>query len=343
MLIYAGIDEAGYGPFFGPLTVGCCILRIPRYPLDLGLTGSVPAAPPPLPDLWRRLSKTVARTLSEARGRVVVNDSKKLHTKASGVRHLERSCLAFAAVGGFQPRDLGQWLEQLGETCHLGEGILPWYAPGPDRPWEAMPTCVDPGELAVARGMLGTACQRIGIEVAHLGVAVVLEDRFNRMCQATRSKASVSFTFVAGHLQRIWEQFGPDHPQVVVDRQSGRSHYRALLALNFADAEVNVLCESADVSAYHLHQAAGHGPARSMTVTFQTQAETAHMPVALASMLAKYNRELLMHRFQSWFTQRWPEVAPTAGYGSDAKRFEREITPLLGSAGLSLRDLRRVL
>ncbi len=59
------------------------------------------------------------------------------------------------------------------------------------------------------------------------------------------------------------------------------------------------------------------------------------MPVALASMISKYTRELLMARFQSWFLGHTPRTfRPTAGYASDGKRFLTEISPLLPALGI---------
>lgn len=46
-----------------------------------------------------------------------------------------------------------------------------------------------------------------------------------------------------------------------------------------------------------------------------------HLPVALASMIAKYVRELAMHRFNRYWSKRMPELKPTAGYTLDARRW----------------------
>ena len=66
-----------------------------------------------------------------------------------------------------------------------------------------------------------------------------------------------------------------------------------------------------------------------------------HMPVSLASMISKYSRELMMARFQSWFTRHAPHIKPTAGYASDAKRFWQEIQPMLEQLGIHPEQLRR--
>ena len=75
MYIYAGIDEAGYGPMFGPLLVGRAVFCVPNLEPDA-----------PLPHLWQRLSRVVCRNLSGRKGRIAVNDSKKLTSPFSDQR-----------------------------------------------------------------------------------------------------------------------------------------------------------------------------------------------------------------------------------------------------------------
>jgi hypothetical protein len=284
------------------------------------------------------MSDAVCRQRGRRLGRIAVNDSKKLHTPGGGLRHLETGVLTFAALAGQRPADVGQWLDALGETTHQDLSALPWYAPTADRPWGALPHSCDVGELAVARGMLTACAGRCGVTLADFGAAVVFEDRFNRMVRATRSKAAVSFTFVAGHLRQVFDRFGREGLTVVVDHQSGRTHYRELLAQTFPEAHLRVLDESPTCSRYHVDAR----PAGAMTVSFLVEAEAQHMPVALASMIAKYTRELLMARFQAWFTGRAPQVKPTAGYALDAQRFWREVEPLLPALAVDPALLRRM-
>ena len=319
---------------FGPLLVSRVVIGIPNLQPDSD--GSCP------PNLWQRLSKAVCRTVIHARGRIVVNDSKKLHTRASGLKHLERGILSFAALADHRPTTVDEWLDCLGENCHHRIApSMPWYRPSLDYPWSPIPCAMTRGEVAVARSLLATTAARIGIKMLDMNAAVVLEDRFNQMVFSTRSKATTTFTFVAKHLQAIWDDHGHHNPTVIVDRQSGRMRYRELLGMVFPDSVLKIVDETPQSSVYTL-SSVGKEPLRRMKIRFEVDGDARHMPVALASMVSKYTRELMMTRFKNWFSHKVPHIKPTAGYGRDAKRFWQEIQPVLPQLQIQPSYLRRI-
>ena len=69
-------------------------------------------------------------------------------------------------------------------------------------------------------------------------------------------------------------------------------------------------------------------------VTFASKCDEKHLPTALASMVAKYTRELYMLRLNRYFGEEIAELKPTAGYVQDGRRFLQEIGPLLAQKGI---------
>jgi ribonuclease HII len=102
---------------------------------------------------------------------------------------------------------------------------------------------------------------------------------------------------------------------VVCDKHGGRNRYDGLIADHFDDQFVFRLEESRDRSRYRMGD---------MEFCFRTRAEEL-MPVALASMVAKYLRETFMTQFNRWWAEQVPGLKPTQGYPVDAKRFREDI------------------
>ena len=334
MQVYAGIDEAGYGPLLGPLVVCRSVLAF---------GGEQKVLWDKQPDVWQVLEKAVCKKLVGRKGRVTVGDSKRLITKAAGIKHLETGVLCFARLlqnwaelNG--EANLGTLLDMMGEKSHRSMAGLHWYQEQQTNQWDALPTASTDGEIAIAAGMLRREMQHQQVTLLDLAPALVLEDRFNQMASATRNKASTSFTFVAGHLHAIWKQWGAHHPVVTVDRQGGRTRYLRVLSVNFPAAAIRILDESAERSAYQLTQGQ-----RQMSVTFETKGEEKHFPIALASMLCKYLRELFMMRMNRFFAEHVEGLKPTAGYTQDGRRWLDDVRPHLERIGICEEELIRVL
>ncbi|MEM7577734.1 MAG: hypothetical protein AAF328_09685 [Planctomycetota bacterium] len=341
MRVFAGIDEAGYGPKFGPLTAGRCVLAVE----DGG--GGNDAL-----DFWALLREAVCRKPRDPDQRIAVADSKKLTVSGkhghAAVPHLERAVLTFGGLHEESfavPADVGSLLEGLGSRHHLRDDLPTWYVPEAHVPWDVLPVATptiakrnghSAESLSLDAGLLRRAARQAGVSAAMsekcLGVAVLCEDAYNAKLARSASKADVSFTLIAHHLRHVWQRYGQVHPYVVIDRQGGRTRYSATLARALPGASVSIVEEHADASAYELRdQVAG----RSMSVRFMPKADDLHLSVALASMTAKYVREIYMARFQRWFTRRLPEIKSTAGYGTDANRFAAEVRPHLASLGIA--------
>jgi hypothetical protein len=120
--------------------------------------------------------------------------------------------------------------------------------------------------------------------------------------------------------------------EAIVDRQGGRSRYGALLFQAIRPRGLCIEQQSKDLSAYHLTRAqaerrGGDGNGAPFKVTFATESESRSLPVALASMLSKYLREIHMLLFNRFWEECQPGLKPTAGYAVDASRFLEEIAP----------------
>lgn len=311
MFVYAGIDEAGYGPLLGPLVVARTVFV---------LDGHEPTLEPP--SLWKLLSAAVCTKPSDKKRRLAVNDSKKLYSPGSSLIKLERGLLPFLSALGISPKNLDELLEKIASDPSSSQISNRMYHDLDGSP--QIPLFSSSSETAPLFRKLRRAMLHKSIRLADINTAVVFEDRFNQMVQASGSKAECAWNFVVGHLQAIWTRFGEHHPLVAVDRQGGRKNYGHLLRSAFPAAEVSVLLQNRAQSSYRIVQGS-----RKMVILVEVDGDERHLPAALASMAAKYLRELLMTRFQAFWLARAPEVKPTAGYFEDGLRFLRQIEPLL--------------
>jgi hypothetical protein len=314
MLVYAGIDEAGYGPMLGPLCVGCSVFVI---------EDATPQEGPP--DLWRLLGAAVCRQRRDRRHRIAIDDSKKLKsangTKAHPLRHLERGVLCFNAQRHPIPETDAVLLEQLGTQL----GTQPWYGSTTN-----LPLAYQPDELRIAASRLGRALLNAGVRLEDLRCELIDADTFNQQVEQMGRKSNVNFCGAVRLLDEIWRRFPQANAHVVVDRHGGRTHYLHELQPVFPDATIRILQETDAASRYTLER-----DQSQLTVSFLRQAERAHLPVALASMVAKYLRELGMLRLNRFFISQMPELKPTAGYVEDARRYLAQINPVIEQLGLA--------
>jgi ribonuclease HII len=116
--------------------------------------------------------------------------------------------------------------------------------------------------------------------------------------------------------------------EIVCDKHGGRNRYAALLMAELTPLTLIPERESAVSSSYRLTL-----PDRSVRIRFVPKADGEDRPAALASMAAKYLRELFMEALNAYFCARVEDLRPTAGYYGDGKRFLAEIQPVLDEIG----------
>ncbi|NNM87716.1 MAG: hypothetical protein HKL95_04270, partial [Phycisphaerae bacterium] len=170
-----------------------------------------------------------------------------------------------------------------------------------------------------------------------LRTRVITEQEFNRLIGITNNKASVLIGATFAHLAHLYHEFAAESLLVIIDKQGGRDHYLDLLFESFPEARIKVLGESKLYSGYVLTNAA-----KQATIYFAPKAESACLATALASMVCKYLREVLMNDLNHWFQLRIPSLAATAGYYQDGQRWLRDVREHLPRIGVAPAQLLRI-
>ncbi len=302
MTVVIGTDEAGYGPNLGPLVITATVWdTAAALPLDPG-----PWTLSPLP------------RGAEAGALVRFGDSKRLFTSGGSLAALERGVWAALARFDVAFRQGSTWrglVDRLdpGRTAQLDQ--IPWYA-GYDR---TVPTAVALDTIAQRAAQCGLEWDRAAASLRSVHARIVCEPEFNTGVARHGNKATALSHWTLELVNRVLAHLGDRQIGIWSDKHGGRNRYAALLQQQLTAARVQVRTEARAESIYAWREAD-----RQVEAHFLARGEQL-LPVALASMVAKYLRELAMDAFNSYWRAQVPGLRPTAGYPVDARRFQAEI------------------
>ncbi len=301
MAVLVGIDEAGFGPILGPLVVSSCSFSISRQVLES--------------DLWQVLKTSVGSKPKALAGRLLVTDSKKAYSKSRGIKHLQRTVLAFLKTADKKPATLAQLLQTLCPDCLRRLNDYPWY-----KDLTGYDIVTNDADISIASNVLTDDMNANGIKFLRFSSCCLDVAHYNTLMAKVKNKANVLFSSTSRLIKSAFDDAHGHDVQVIADRQGGRVHYRRQLQCMFGDMQLKILCENATVSSYELL-----ADGRKMRIHFAVEADLNFLPVSLASMASKYLRELLIGNINRYFAQFCTNLKPTAGYWQDGQRFIRDL------------------
>jgi hypothetical protein len=308
MGLVIGTDEAGYGPNLGPLVITATAWRVPGNPRDF--------------DFWSAFEEVVTNEPRRSSGRLHVADSKQVYSPSKGLRELERSVLTLLSLAGTVPesfRTLCQHVSGLDTSDFLD--VEPWFVDAN----ETLPVCCTATDMpGLATGLQDT-CAAAGIELQAVRSEIVLTERFNRLTAKYDSKGAALSRLTLGLIRSVWDPDSTERVLIISDKHGGRNRYDELIDEQLDGQMIFRVRESRQKSSYRIGQTDMH---------FQQGAER-HFPAAVSSMVCKYVRELSMELFNRFWQNHVPDLRPTKGYPTDAKRFRSDIAEAQQKLGIS--------
>jgi len=311
MTLVIGTDEAGYGPTLGPLVVAATAWRVDASPDDAEAV----------------LERAVAA--AEADGGPAWADSKQVYRAGAGFAALERGALVGVALAaGAAPE---HW-------AALARAVGPIAPHSPRGGWERL------GEVPVTAGdpettaAVGAALARHGVVLERLVCRAIYPAEFNTLLATGANKSDI-LSGATLELAADLRSTAASAPALVwCDRHGGRKRYGGLVSRHFEAPLVEARTETPRQSVYVVPPTAHRQG--SCRVEFCVGGE-ARPPVALASMAAKYVRELAMRAFNDFWCRRANGLQPTAGYPVDADRWRRDAAAAILATGTPEDDLWR--
>ena len=298
MGLLIGMDEAGYGPNLGPLVVTVTVWEVPGAPREF--------------DLWAAMADIASQLPTREPLRLQIADSKQVYSPGKGLAALEKSVLSALRLLGQVPQTLGELSADLNSQFSILNSQIPPWLIGRDLP---LPTEFDTSLIGdIATKWLG-CCRHAGVTLRAIRSEIVQPERFNSLVRECDNKALALSRLSLNLLRSVWNPDDAQPTLVICDKHGGRNRYDDLLAEVLDDRMVFAVGESRERSVYRVG---------STELRFQMKAE-ANFPVALASLVCKYVRELSMQVFNQFWAEQVAGLKPTAGYPVDAARFRANI------------------
>jgi hypothetical protein len=280
----------------------------------------------------------VSKSTSERR--IAIADSKALYHPGLGLRQLERGLHAVLSAMDQTHRS---W-SALVDFCRADPDGHHRRHCWPDDHNSALPIDAAVDELIRLGVRLGRACVAAGVRPLLIRARLVFPAEFNELVAHYGTKGAALSHVTAGLLRDVFDALCPvgaaispseppaRRPQppvhAVCDKHGGRNYYTALLQHHFSEHWVEPVFESHAESRYEWGS-----PESRVRVTFRMNGER-FMPTALASMTAKYLRELAMRAFNDFWCARVPDLRPTAGYPMDSRRYRKAIATVQRELGI---------
>jgi ribonuclease HII len=308
-----GVDEAGYGPSMGPMTIGATVWRIDR---------SVDA----LCVSQRLEPEFQAKPLKRGSKHIPIGDSKKIHRDTFAKQGLMLGsrflCDELEGMNTLDWESIFEWLAPL-DWRRLSN--LPWYALSQDSRDEAYELASIVPDLHDYFHNARAALRSLGVQLVGLRIRILDEPEFNRQVDVVGNKASVLSETSLRLVRNVIAEFAhPGEPvEVYCDKHGGRNRYHGVLSYCFDEAWIATEEEGQGMSCYSTVW-----QENALRIQFQVDGDSV-FPTAAASVIAKWTRESLMERLNSYWCGKIPGgIEPTAGYYVDAIRFAKQIGPV---------------
>lgn len=275
-MIVVGVDENGLGPLLGPLVVTAVSLGLARYsPARHGALG-------------RELG---------------IDDSKATSAFGQMARAEGLALAAIEALSGRTAAHVDELFEdllldapsELRRPCPAGSLAQCWSAP------LALP-CFG-GELEQGRAAL-RALAHAGVQVLRAQSAVACAGALNTRLRAGQSRVEVDLELME-RLVLDARRHADGDVRAICGMVGGIRNYREKMR-HLSRHAVTAARASQGTLAFEVAEV-GH-------VRFEIDADARHLPVALASMIGKYVRELWMTRQNRFYRERDPSLREVSGY-----------------------------
>ncbi|HEY3395593.1 MAG TPA: hypothetical protein VGK58_23025, partial [Lacipirellulaceae bacterium] len=269
-------------------------------------------------DLYRLLRNIVAKRISERR--IAIADSKALFHPGLGLRQLERGVHAVL----HSIREAHCCWSEIVRYCQADPDGHHCQVCWPDGFDCSLPVDAAAEELARLGARFARACEASQVRPLFIRARLVFPEQFNELVEYYGTKGGALSHITVGLLREVVDSVCPAAEAAspvfaVCDKHGGRNYYTALLQHHFSEHWIEPVYESHTESRYEWGSAGSR-----VRVTFRMQGER-FLPTALASMTAKYLRELSMRAFNEFWAAHVKDLRPTAGYPTDSHRFRKAI------------------